>query len=100
MGAKGLLVCVDFQKAFDFLNHNYVFKVLKWFGFRSNFIDWIKIFLKNFRAHIMHAGKLLEAFILEKGSKQGDPISSGLFVLSVEILLISVKLRFLWILQQ
>ena len=91
MGRKGLLVAIDFQKAFDFLNHRYVYKALTFFGFRTNFIAWIRIFLTGFSVNIMHAGKLLDAFMLMKGSKQGDPISSGIFVLCIEVLLIKIR---------
>ena len=40
---SGYLLTVDFQKAFDSLNHKFLITVLKKYGFGEDFIDWIKI---------------------------------------------------------
>ena len=39
----GLIFFSDFQKAFDSINHAYLFKSLKPFIFSKNFIKWIKL---------------------------------------------------------
>ena len=38
---KGYLVTIDIEKAFDFLDHNFLLTTLKKFGFGTNFINWI-----------------------------------------------------------
>ena len=40
---SGYLLTVDFEKAFDSLNHKFLTGVLKKYGFGEDFIDWIKI---------------------------------------------------------
>ena len=42
---KLYLVTMDIEKVFDSLDHSFLISVLKRFGFRENFIDWIKILL-------------------------------------------------------
>ena len=37
----GVLFSADFEKAFDSVEHNFIFAVLKSFGFRSQFIQWV-----------------------------------------------------------
>ena len=44
---SGYLLTVDFGKAFHLLNHKFLIAVLKKYGFDENFIDWIKILLRN-----------------------------------------------------
>ena len=39
------LLTVDFEKAFDSVNHKFLIAVLKKYSFGQNFIDWIKILL-------------------------------------------------------
>ena len=38
----GLIFFSDFEKAFDSINHDYLFKSLKHFNFSEDFIKWIK----------------------------------------------------------
>ena len=37
---SGFLVAVDFEKAFDSLDHTYLFKILIAFNFGPSFIQW------------------------------------------------------------
>ena len=42
---KGYLVTIHIEKTFDSLDHSFLLTTLEKFGFGTNFIDWIKIFL-------------------------------------------------------
>ena len=44
---SGYLLTIDFEKAFDSLNHKFLIAVLKKYGFGEDFINWIKILLRN-----------------------------------------------------
>ena len=44
---SGYLLTVDFEKAFDSLNHKFFIAVLKKYGSDEDFIDWIKILLRD-----------------------------------------------------
>ena len=87
----GLLLLIDFRKAYDSISFNFIAKALKFFGFGENIIAWVNILLHNFTACTSHAGNLSEFFKILVGCRQGDPIASPLFLLSIEILCIKLR---------
>ena len=82
---SGYLLTIDFEKAFDSLNHNFIFTILKKYGFGNNFIDWIRILFNSQESCVINGGHSTKYFPLERGARQGDPISAYLFVLALEI---------------
>ena len=47
----GLLIFIDFEKAFDSLNWNFLFYCLKRFNFGDQLIRWVKVFfITTFKA--------------------------------------------------
>ena len=67
---------IDFQKAFDWLNHCFLLAVLCKYGFGENFIDWVKILLKDYESCVTNGGHTTKYFSLQRGARQGDPISA------------------------
>ena len=47
LSIDGYLVTVNIENAFDYLDHRFLLLVLQKFGFGNNFIDWIKILLRE-----------------------------------------------------
>ena len=82
----GLLMLIDFEKAFDSISWKFMYNVLEYMGFTSNFIKWIKLLNNNIQATVIQAGCKSEFFKIEKGCKQGDPIAAFLFILCAQIL--------------
>ena len=70
---------IDFEKGFDSMNHAFLIAALKKYGFGGNFIDWIKILLKNQESCVMNGEHATKYFKLERGACQGDLISGYLF---------------------
>ena len=69
---------------------NQVVAIHHFFGLGNNYKNWIKILLYNFKASINHAGNISLPFNILRGCKQGDPIASALFILSIELLCIKL----------
>ena len=81
----------DVEKVFDSINYCFLIKVLEKYGFEKDFIKWIKILLENQELWIINGGATTNYFKLEKGTRQGDPISAYLFILVLEIVFLFPK---------
>ena len=90
-GKKGIIMSIDFEKAFDSVSFSFIEKVIETAGFPKKMAKWVKILLRDFKSHINHAGNLLKLIHLGRGARQGDPIASILFVLAIEVLLIAIR---------
>eukprot|EP00973_Karenia_brevis_P048701 6757970-Karenia_brevis.AAC.1 len=73
------MALVDYEKAFDSVEHAALWKVLNQSGISSGYIELLKILYDHQTATVM-AGVESRAFPLERGVKQGDPISALLFI--------------------
>ena len=85
---SGYLVTMDIEKAFDSLDHDFLLFVLKKIGFGENFIHWIKVLQQSC---VINGGFTTQYFNLEKGARQGDPISAYLFILALKVLFELIK---------
>ena len=88
---EGLLPTTDIQKAFDSVDHSFLISTLERYRFSNRFLKWVKILLKNQESCIINGGNTTKHFKLEKGTRQGDPISAYLFILVLEIVYLSIK---------
>ena len=71
----GLLLCLDFEKAFDSVDWRFMFKVLHAFGFGPDISQWIFTFYRHIKSSVVVNGQLSEWFSIQRGCRQGDPIS-------------------------
>merc|ERR1712215_428800 len=90
MGKAWLILLIDFNKAFDSIDHKFLENTLKILGFGENMINWIKTFFCSREAFVMVNGHQSTTFQLQQGVPQGDVVSPYIFLLMVEILLIKI----------
>ena len=82
----GLLFFADFEKAFDSVSHEYILKCLKSFNFGTDIIKWVECFYKGATSCVLNAGCMSDFFAINRGVRQGCPLSLYLFILCIEIL--------------
>ena len=83
---EGALISIDFKKAFDSLEHNFMFSVLKRFNFGPNFISWIQMLYRDPVFKVKNNGWISSNYKMERGVRQGCPMSSLIFILCTEIM--------------
>ena len=82
----GLLLLVDFSKAYDSIEWSYMLKVLNIYNFGPSLCSWVKLLYNNISSTVLNGGYTNGWIPLERGVRQGCPLSCVLFVLCVEIL--------------
>lgn len=76
---KGLVLKLDYEKAYDRVSWEFLFEVLESRGFSSKWILWIKQLVTGGSLGIMVNGEDSAYFKPGKGLRQGDPLSPLLF---------------------
>ena len=76
----------DFEKAFDSVSHEFMFKTLHHFNFGPDLINWVKLFYKNDNSCVINNGYCSNFFTIQRGVRQGCPLSSYLFIICIELL--------------
>ena len=62
---NGLLLLIDFRKAFDSIDHSYIFDTLRSLNFGEDIIIWLNLFLKEIITHIGLEGHLTRKILLD-----------------------------------
>ena len=88
-----MMLFLDFEKAFDSLEWDFLFKVLNTMNFGPSFLNWIQTFYTNISSCVVNDGFSSEFFSLQRGVRQGCPLSGLLFVLAVEPLAHQIRIN-------
>ena len=87
----GVVMFLDFMKGFDTVDHNFLFNVLRKFGFKDSFIRWIITFYNDANGRVVNYGWISESFLIEQCVRQGCPSSALLFIIVADVLASKIK---------
>lgn len=86
-----ILLMLDQEKAFDRVDHEFMLRVLRKFGFGTFFCHWVEIFYAHAFSRILVNGALSCPVYLHRGVRQGYPLSPLLYVLVSEVLSTQIR---------
>ncbi|KAL9984497.1 hypothetical protein ACROYT_G006797 [Oculina patagonica] len=85
------LISIDQLKAFDRVSHSFLFQSLTKFGFGPQFVRWIQIIYNNVTSSVKTNGWLSAFITLERGLRQGCPLSAPLYIITAELMAIHIR---------
>jgi hypothetical protein len=85
-GKEMVILKLDFEKAFDRLEHAAIIDILRHKGFGDRWLHWISLILDSGTSQILLNGVPGRRFHCKHGVRQGDPLSPLLFVLAADLL--------------
>ena len=78
----GLLMLIDFEKAFDSISWTFLYKALQSFGYSKEFIQWIELFNTDIKAYVLQCGYLSSGISIERGKV--TPLPPTYFLLELK----------------
>jgi hypothetical protein len=84
-----MIISLDFEKAFDKIQHPFMLKVLETSGIQGPYLNIVKY--SKPVANIKLNGEKLEAIPLKSGTRQGCPLSPYLFNIVLEVLARAIR---------
>ncbi|KAJ9558233.1 hypothetical protein OSB04_012847 [Centaurea solstitialis] len=88
---KALIFKVDFEKAYDSVNWDFLLDVLEYMGFGIKWRKWIRSCLNTSKISILVNGSPTDECPMERGIRQGDPLAPFLFLVVAEGLNVMVE---------
>jgi hypothetical protein len=83
---NGAIVCLDQEKAYDKIRHDFIWKTLEKYDFPKHFINTVKSLYQNGETAIIINGVISKPYKVTRGVRQGDPLSCLIFNLAIESL--------------
>lgn len=84
-------ISLDQEKAFDRVDHGFLFKCFEAFGFGRSFISYVKLLYTDVYSMLKINGTLTRPFVAGRGIRQGCGLSGILYAIVIEPLLIDLR---------
>ena len=87
------LLCLDQEKAFDWVDWDFLCRILHKFNFGPDFLRWVQLFYTNIESAVVNCNGWTSSFFRPSwGVRQGCPLSPLLYVISIEVLVASIRI--------
>ena len=86
------LLSLDQEKAFDHVDWGFLRRTLETFNFGPTFLPWITLFYTNIESPVVINGWTSSFFQPSRGVRQGCPLSPLLYVITIEVLAVSLRM--------
>jgi hypothetical protein len=81
-----MAIKLDMENTFDRVEHDFIFKVMKKFGFSQDFISWTRTCIASPWIAPLLNGRPSPLFRASRGLRQGCPLSPLMYVIMAETL--------------
>jgi exonuclease III len=88
---NGSIIALDQEKAYDKLDHNYLWRTLETFDLPELFIKTVKTLYNDAYTTVVINREFSRAFKVTRGVRQGDPLSCFLFDIGIEPLACQIR---------
>ena len=86
-----ILLAIDFRKAFDTVSNEYILQCVDLFGLGTYMKSWINIIINNRTFSVKNGGYISSELPMERGVRQGCPLSPLLFIIALEVFALNVR---------
>ena len=90
---QAAFIFLDQLKAFDRVNHTFLNKTMRAFGFGDNFLNWVEKIYSNASSILNINGFFSKRIPLKRGVRQGCPLSALLYVLVIEVFALQLRIN-------
>lgn len=87
------MLFIDFQQAYDKIRRAKIYEAMEQLGIPNKIIRLVQMTLKDTRSRVAIGGNLSRHIAVNTGLKQGDPLSTSLFNIVLEVLIRQSELQ-------